>query len=60
MELAHSPKFEERNDREYLNSAIILRTNSFSHLSSEIIADIQKAKWVKQGRNGGFCTVGVC
>jgi steroid 5-alpha reductase family enzyme len=28
-------------------------------LPKEIFADVQKAKWVKQGRNGGFCTVGV-
>ena len=25
----------------------------------EIIADIQKTKWIKQGRKGGFCNVGV-
>lgn len=26
---------------------------------SEIMADVQKAVWVKQGRAGGFCTVGI-
>jgi steroid 5-alpha reductase family enzyme len=25
----------------------------------EIIADVQKSVWVKKGREGGFCTVGV-
>ncbi len=25
----------------------------------EVVADIQKARWVKAGRPGGFCTVGV-
>lgn len=26
---------------------------------TEIFADVQKAIWVKQGRQGGFCTVGI-
>uniref|UniRef100_A0A6U3T666 Steroid 5-alpha reductase C-terminal domain-containing protein n=2 Tax=Ditylum brightwellii TaxID=49249 RepID=A0A6U3T666_9STRA len=26
---------------------------------TEVISDIQKALWVKAGRNGGFCTVGL-
>jgi steroid 5-alpha reductase family enzyme len=28
-------------------------------IAIEIMADIQKAVWVRQGREGGFCTVGV-
>lgn len=31
----------------------------FSAIILEIIADVQKAMWVKAGREGGFCTVGV-
>jgi steroid 5-alpha reductase family enzyme len=25
----------------------------------EVVADVQKARWVKAGRQGGFCTVGL-
>lgn len=25
----------------------------------EVVADVQKARWVKQGRQGGFCTAGL-